>query len=106
MLDDVFQLVDCAEGVLPVALNVSSFVPAGNPAATTQFCAGDGKIGMLPVSLYWPEKLAVPLDDVGGCTDPRKSGAECLNWWGDNGRREALAERHARDCWIGGGVSS
>ena len=43
---------------------------------------------------------------VGGCTDPRKSGAECLNWWGDNGRREALAERHARDCWIGGGVSS
>ena len=43
---------------------------------------------------------------VDGCTDPRKSGAECLNWWGDIGRREALAERHVSDCWIGDGVSS
>ena len=43
---------------------------------------------------------------VDGCTDPRKSGAECLNWWGDIGRREALAERHVCDCWIGDGVSS
>jgi hypothetical protein len=43
---------------------------------------------------------------VDGCTDPRKSGAECLNWWGDIGRREALAERHVCDCWIGDGVLS
>lgn len=43
---------------------------------------------------------------VDGCTDPRKSGAECLNWWADIGRREALAERHVCDCWIGDGVLS
>ena len=37
---------------------------------------------------------------VDGCTDPRKSGAEWLNWWGDIGLREALAERHVCDCWM------
>jgi hypothetical protein len=43
---------------------------------------------------------------VDGCADPRISGAECLNWWDDNDRREALAERHVGDCWVGGDMSS
>jgi hypothetical protein len=33
---------------------------------------------------------------VDGCTEPRKSGAECMDWWGDIGPREAL----------GGGMSA
>jgi hypothetical protein len=52
------------------------------------------------------QRIALEAVCVDGCTDPRKSGAECLNWWGDIGRREALAERHVCDCWIGDGVLS
>jgi hypothetical protein len=42
---------------------------------------------------------------VDGCLDPRISGAGCLNWWGETGRRGARAERHVRYCWIGESVS-
>ena len=34
---------------------VVNAIRSENAAATTQFCAGDVKIGMLPVSLYWPK---------------------------------------------------
>ena len=58
----------------------------GRPAAVADASGPD---------LYAARRVAVD-----GYADPRISGAECLNWWGDIGRREALAERHVRDCWI------
>jgi hypothetical protein len=39
-----------------------------------------------------PSRSWLCAGDVDGSPDPRISGAGCLIWWDDHGRREALAE--------------